>query len=148
MYVQLWSFFQSDPACSEDTRELNLWIPKWLVSFLERGKTRAVAIDTVGSSKLEFTINAESIRFMAYLFFWGMCFFAIALTRIILAPILLAGHTDNSACPPFEISYDADGMIHDKSGGFDYTTNSHLQDAFGFGNVSKIRLLNQDGCLV
>jgi hypothetical protein len=104
----------------------------------------------VKSSKLEFAINAESIRFIAYLFFWSMCFFAIAMTRFVVAPLLLEGPADGNTCPPFQITYEDDNVtvLHDKSHGFDVLTNSHLQDAFGFGNVSKMCLLSEDGCLV
>jgi hypothetical protein len=101
------------------------------------------------SSKLKFSINAESVRFIAYCFFWSMCLFAIALTKLVVAPLLLAGPDDGNTCPPFQISYNETGaVLQDKSHGFDVTTNSHLQDAFGFGNVSKRCLLFQYGCLV
>jgi hypothetical protein len=146
----------SDPASSEDERETQL-VPKGFASFLEGGNDAAATgcqretptQRIVESSKIEFFVSAESIRFIAYLFFWGMCFFAIAMTKIYVRPYLLKGPEDGNTCPPFQISYNQDGSVaHDKSNGFDIDTNSHLQDAFGFGNVSKIRLLSQDGSLV
>jgi hypothetical protein len=141
----------SDPASSAGERELHLCIPKGLASFLEGGKDAATLgsqrekptdqRDVVESRKLEFAINAESIRFIAYLFFWSMCFFAIAMTKTFVAPRLLAGPgPDEPTCPPFQISKYKNGTINDKSGGFDIATDSHLQDAFGFGNVSNICL--------
>jgi hypothetical protein len=177
----------SDPASSEGEKELHLWIPKVLASFLEGGKD-AVATGTQrekptelavvessnleggkdalatgsqrekpteravveSSSKLEFAINAESIRFIAYLFFWFFCFFSIAMTRLFVEDYLSKGPADGNTCPPFQITYEDDNVtvLHDKSHGFDVKTESHLQDAFGFGNVSKICLLSEDGFLV
>jgi hypothetical protein len=136
----------NDSERFEAGKELHLRIPKVLVSFLEGGKD-ATERTVVESRKLKFAISAESIRFIAYLFFWSMCGFAIAMTKIYVKPLLLKG--DGSTCPPFQISHKQDGtVLHDKSNGFDYETHSHLQDAFGFGNVSKIRRLSQDGSLV
>ena len=147
--------FLSDHARSQGKKELNMCIPKRLVSFLEGGKgagNNELPADerpAVESSKLKFSINAESIRFIAYCFFWFMCLFAIAITKFVVAPILLEGPDDGNTCPPFQISYNEDGtVLQDKSQGFDVATNSHLHDAFGFGNVSKRCILWQYGCLV
>ncbi len=131
---------QSDPAHSDGTKELHC-IPKWAVSFLE-GAHDAVSVQreitTTGrkleheSNKLTFKVNPESCRFIAYLFFWSMCFFAIAMTKFVVGPALLEGpEVAGNTCPPF------DG---DRSEGFDIKTDSHLQEAFGFNNVSKICL--------
>jgi hypothetical protein len=141
---------QSDSASSDGERKCDSFLPKGLTSFLEGGNDAAasgVQRETptqrvVDSSKLEFFVNAERIRFIAYLSFWGMCFFAIAMTKMVVRDLLLKGpEEDGNTCPPFQISYKEDGsVLRDKSGGFDILTDSHLQDAFGFGNVSKIRL--------
>ena len=43
--------------------------------------------------------------FRAYVAFWGMCLFAITISRLIVKPILLAGPPAdgyNSSCPPYE----------------------------------------------
>jgi hypothetical protein len=141
----------SDPASSQGGKELNLWIPKGFASFLEGGGDAKPNESPVAeSSKLKFKINAESVRFIAYCFFWFMCFFAITLTKTVVAPLLLAGPDDGSTCPPFQITYEKDNVtiLHDKSHGFNVANSSHLQDAFGFANVSKRCLLCQDGCLV
>jgi hypothetical protein len=138
----------SDPS-SERERECDSFVPKGFASFLKGGNDAAATgcqretpTQRVNeSSKLDFFINAESIRFIAYLSFWGMCGFAIVMTKIYVRPYLLKGPEDGSTCPPFQISHNQDGSVaHDKSNGFDINTNSHLQDAFGFGNVRKIRL--------
>jgi hypothetical protein len=140
----------SEPASSPVEKELNLGIPKGLTSFLERGEeAKKNERPADESSKLKFSINAESVRFIAYCFFWSMCLFAIALTKFVVADKLLEGPKDGNTCPPFQISYDESGaVLQDKSHGFDVATNSHLQDAFGFGNVSKRYLVFQYGYLV
>jgi hypothetical protein len=75
----------SDPSSSEGGKELNLCIPKGLASFLVGGEDADKnRLPTVESSKLKFSINAESIRFIAYCFFWTMCLFAIAMTRFVV----------------------------------------------------------------
>jgi len=51
-------------------------------------------------------VESESWRFYAYLFFWGMCAFAIFLARVLVKPILLDGPADGSTCPPYSrVSY-------------------------------------------
>jgi hypothetical protein len=87
------------------------------------------------SSKLKFKINPESVRFTAYCFFWSMCFFAIAMTKLVVRAALLDGpKIAGSTCPPFDAF---EGGV-DRSMGFDVNTESHLMENFGFNNVSKI----------
>lgn len=73
---------------------------------------------------IEFKVNPESCRFIAYIFFWLMCLFAIIMTKFVAAPLLAAGPDDGSTCAPFE-----DGK------GFNVATDSHLNRAFGFNNI-------------
>jgi hypothetical protein len=86
------------------------------------------------SSKINFKVNPESIRCIACSFFWLMCFFAIAMTKIAVGPQLAEGpEVAGSTCPPFDA---LEGGI-DRSMGFDINTESHLNEAFGFNNVSE-----------
>jgi hypothetical protein len=50
---------------------------------------------------IKMSVAAESWRFTAYCAFWGMCGFAIAMTKIFVAPFLAAGPADGSTCGPF-----------------------------------------------
>lgn len=50
---------------------------------------------------ITFTVSSEKWRFIAYLFFWGMCIFAIVLSSTLVAPILAAGPEDGSSCGPY-----------------------------------------------
>jgi hypothetical protein len=132
---------QSDPAHSDSsTKELHC-IPKWAVSILEGDDgvsvQRNITTTEHGliheSSKVTFKVNPESCRFIAYIFFWSMCFFAIAVTKFVVGPALSDGpEVAGNTCPPF------DGDM--RSTGFDIGTDSHLNEAFGFNNVSKICL--------
>ena len=81
--------------------------------------------DNQNDAKLEFKFNPETIRFVAYIFFWTMCILAIIITKYVVGPILLAGPTDGKSCPPFETGE-----------GFDINENSHLIRLFGYNNVS------------
>ena len=74
---------------------------------------------------LQFKLQPESCRFIAYLAFWTMCILAIILTNTITGPLLLEGPEEGDTCPPFEMGV-----------GFDIKENSHLIRAFGFNNVS------------
>jgi hypothetical protein len=121
----------SDPDHSDGKREVHC-IPKGLLSFFEGGEEAVLGTE---SSKLKFKVNPESCRFIAYIFFWSMCFFAIAMTKFVTGPGLLDGpEVAGSTCPPFDAS---EGHF-DRSMGFDINKESHLKEAFGFNNVSKI----------
>ena len=78
------------------------------------------------TSRLEFTVRPEALRFLTYCFFWSMSLFAFLLTRYVVRPRLLAGPPDGGSCPPFKTGE-----------GFDiYTyTESDLIRAFGLNNV-------------
>lgn len=62
-----------------------------------------------------------------------MCFFAITLNNLVVKARLLAGPKDGSTCPPFQRDDPDRGLVPGK--GFDVTTNSHLNEAFGFNNI-------------
>ena len=79
------------------------------------------------TSTINFKVNPESCRCIAYAFFWFMCTFAILMTKFVVGPELANGPLDPAdTCPPFS---------GNKSHGFDINTDSHLKDAFGFNNV-------------
>lgn len=108
-------------------------VPKSLIDFIqnEPDDNNLAARDEQSrelgdeSHVIKFKINPESCRFIAYVCFWFMCFFAIAVTTFVTGPLLLEGPADpTNTCPPFE-----DGK------GFDIKTNSHLIRAFGFNNI-------------
>lgn len=110
------------------------YLPGWFCNFIKGSpddahtarrleeQTRAAASDT--STTIEIDVSPEAWRFIAYVFFWLMCLFAILLSKFVVAPLLAAGPGDGSTCPPFD-----DGK------GFDIVTNSHLNRIFGFNNV-------------
>ena len=77
------------------------------------------------NAEYRFKLHPESLRFLAYSFFWIMCIIAILLTKYIIRPILLKGPTDGKSCPPFEMGE-----------GFDINTDSHLRRVSGYNNVS------------
>lgn len=137
---------QSDPEghdSSTNTRRVD-YLPLGFVAFISGAKDDAHTtpreqqsghevnergVMMAGGAKLEFKVASEAWRFIAYLFFWGMCFFAIAMTKIFVTPSLAAGPPSDSptkTCPPFEPNGE----------GFDIAENSHLRRAFGFNNVS------------
>ena len=142
----------SNPDDNDGKREVN-FIPKGVVSLVEgvedlvscqREKPTELALGNE-SSELKFKVNPESCRFIAYCFFWSMCFFAIAMTNFFVGPQLLDGpEVAGSTCPPFDA---LEGHI-DRSMGFDIKTESHLKESFGFNNVSKICLLKSRWLLV
>jgi hypothetical protein len=47
-------------------------------------------------------VAVESWRFQAYVCFWGMCMFAIAGHRILVAPKMLKGPADGRPCGPYD----------------------------------------------
>jgi hypothetical protein len=100
---------QSDPAHSDGTKELHC-IPKWAVSFLE-GSHNGVSVQRERrtttereleneSNKVTFKVNPESCRFIAFIFFWSMCIFAIAMTKFVVRHALLDGpEVAGNTCP-------------------------------------------------
>ena len=47
-------------------------------------------------------VAVESWRFQAYVGFWGMCIFAMAMHRIFVVPIMLKGPADGRPCGPYD----------------------------------------------
>lgn len=92
----------------------------------------------VSNAPLKITIAAETWRFIAYIFFWGMCGFAILISKTVVAPKLLEGPTaygmeEGNTCGPFNREW-PEGNV--KLGeGFDINTQTHLQMLFGFANI-------------
>lgn len=76
-------------------------------------------------ASIQLKISPESVRFIAYVFFWGMALFAICITKFVTAAVLLEGPSDGSTCAPFE-----------NGKGFDIYEDSHLMRTLGFNNVS------------
>jgi len=83
---------------------------------------------------ISFSVKAESARFYAYLAFWGMCAFAIVMAKTLVAPLLAAGPAvAGDTCGPFNRDWEEGGVV--KGEGFDFATQSHLQQLFGFKNI-------------
>jgi hypothetical protein len=81
-------------------------------------------------SLIELTIAAESLRFIAFFFFWAMALFSIAITRLIVVDRLAAGpEVEGDSCGPFNQENPGLGQ------GFDLYTENHLKQAFGFSNI-------------
>jgi hypothetical protein len=122
---------QSDPAHGHGLRERDAsFIPDALYKFMEGSgdndtTRREPREGQFLGSRIEIKVSPESWRFIAYLFFWLMCSFAITMTKVFVGPALAAGPPDGSTCPPFE----PDGK------GFDITTDSHLNRLLGSNNV-------------
>jgi hypothetical protein len=87
------------------------------------------------SPVITLAIASETWRFRAYVAFWGMCAFAIMLSKFVVAPRLLAGPKDGSTCAPFERSDPDLGDGVSPGEGFDLDSQSHLIQLFGFGNI-------------
>jgi len=102
-------------------------------------KMKKAGAVVVADPAVVISVACETWRFRAYVAFWGMCFFAITISRIIVKPILLAGPPAdeyNSSCPPYSRNnpdLGAGGVYPGK--GFDLSTQSHLVELFGFGNI-------------
>jgi len=93
---------------------------------------------TLSNASLKITVSAETWRFIAYIFFWGMIAFAMAVSNTVVTPKLAEGPTafgmeEGSTCGPFNRNW-PEGNV--KMGeGFDLKTQSHLLMLFGFANV-------------
>lgn len=86
---------------------------------------------------IRYTVAAETWRFIAYIFFWSMCAFAILFTKFYTAAKLAEGPTayglpEGDQCGPFGRS-GWDGL--EAGQGFEFGTQSHLQMLFGFKNI-------------
>jgi len=89
--------------------------------------------DKTKDSAITLTIASETWRFRAYVAFWGMCLFAIIVTKAFVIPRLAAGPKDGSTCGPFSRTWEEKGVFPGK--GFDFSTQNHLTQFFGFGNI-------------
>jgi len=94
-----------------------------------------------GGRSLKFTLRVETVRLYYLFFFWTMIGFAMIVTRVWVAPYLLAGVKEGTpieklGCGPFDRNGESDNKFGLSYGqGFDVKTENHLVDAFGFGNV-------------
>jgi len=83
---------------------------------------------------IKMTVSPESWRFTAYCFFWSMCIFAITMSKIFVVPYLAAGpKKEGDICGPF--NRDAPDFGVNLGEGFDFNTQSHLIQLFGFANI-------------
>lgn len=126
-------------------RSLGLGIPQSVSNFIGGGQSndpnritpRVPHTTDPYFTGFTFAISPDAIRFWAYIAFWFMCLFAITLTQFYVMPLLEKGPqpddpaTNGLACPPFEANRSVD-----RSQGFNVRTESHLNEAFGFNNVS------------
>ena len=79
---------------------------------------------------IRLTLAAESWRFISYLAFWCMTLLAVIITRVSVVDKLAAGpKEDGNQCAPFNQPKPGKGL------GFDYDTESHLIQSFGYGNI-------------
>lgn len=96
-------------------------------------KLRSNGVAPVANPEIKISVTAEHWRFIAYLSFWGMVAYAIVLSKTLVTPYLAAGPSDGSTCGPFNRDSPAFGVSPGK--GFDFSTQSHLQELFGFANI-------------
>lgn len=83
---------------------------------------------------IKIRVAPESWRFTAYCFFWSMCIFAIMMSKIFVIPLLARGPTkEGDICGPF--NRDSPDFGVNLGEGFDFSTQSHLQELFGFNNI-------------
>ena len=122
---------QSEPAHGHGHHERDAsFIPDALYKFMggsgdDNTTRREPREGQFMGNRIQIKVSPESWRFIAYISFWLMCFFAITMTKVFVGPALAAGPSDGSTCPPFE----PDGK------GFDVATNSHLNRELGSNNV-------------
>ena len=84
----------------------------------------------INKSLIKLTVAAESVRFIAFCFFWAMAIFAIVITRLIVVDRLAAGpKVDGDSCGPFNQENPGLGK------GFDFYTENHLLQQFGYSNI-------------
>lgn len=93
-----------------------------------------------GSPILSYEVEVESWRFIVYIFFWFMVFFAMFMSQNYVAPMLAAGpELPGNTCGAFanrgpNSRLQNDGVVIPGEG-FDFSTETHLQDFFGFRNI-------------
>ena len=93
-------------------------------------KKQANALDEDNGSFVKIFMVPEFIRFIALCSFWSMAFFAIVITRLIVVDKLAAGpEVEGDSCGPFNQKNPGLGK------GFDFSTQNHLLQTFGFTNI-------------
>jgi len=94
-----------------------------------------------GGRSLKFTFRLETVRLYYLFFFFTMIGFAIAVTRFWVVATLLAGVKEGTpieklGCGPFNRNGESDNKFGLSYGqGFEFKTENHLADAFGFSNI-------------
>lgn len=90
--------------------------------------------DNKGCYKL--LVKPELVRIIAYAFFWSFVLLTKILTNLYVVDMLAAGHQgppETMGCGPFNRPNSKFGMTW--GDGFDYKTENHLAEWFGFNNV-------------
>jgi len=89
---------------------------------------------TTPSEVVTWSICPQKVRFIVYASFWAMVSVAITVTKIYVVPYLAEG--DGSTCAPFSRDLPNLGELGVSPGvGWDFYTQSDLQERFGFRNV-------------
>lgn len=86
----------------------------------------------------EVQVRVEAWRFAAYCFFWTMCGLAIFLSDTLVKKKLQAGANsdipiEQQGCGPFNRNGGEFNLSYGQ--GFDFSTQSHLTEYFGFSNI-------------
>lgn len=84
----------------------------------------------------KFKVKPELVRIIAYFFFYTFCILANVLTKLYVVDMLAAGHQgppETMGCGPFDRDGGKFGLTYGE--GFDYKTESHLVEYFGFDNI-------------
>jgi len=93
-------------------------------------------VDPTCKGIYKFTVKPELVRIIAYFFLWTFILFTKLLTRLYVVDMLTAGHQgpdETKGCGPFNRENSEFGLTY--GDGFDYYTESHLAEYFGFKNV-------------
>ena len=100
------------------------------ITMVLLGTKQADALDEDNGSFVKIFVVPEFIRFISFCSFWSMAFFAIAITRLIVVDKLAAGpEVEGDSCGPFNQKNPGLGK------GFDFSTQNHLLQTFGFTNI-------------
>lgn len=87
------------------------------------------------TDEVTFTICPQCVRFIVYVAFWAMVSVAVTVTNIFVVPYLAEGPADGSTCPPFSRDLPDFGAGVSPGEGWDFKTQTHLEERFGFKNV-------------
>ena len=90
---------------------------------------------------ISFSVSVERVRFIAFVCFWIMCLFAMAMAEIFVKPMLAAGPPDGSTCPPFE------RVRHHFYRHVKYRVLLSRKTSSAFDACSNFRALLNSGCL-